>query len=74
MGTVTASDQDGDPFAFSMDAPSATSPFVVTPGGQVVVAGPLDFETTASYTLTVSVNETGSSRNCPLSSSAAVGF
>jgi hypothetical protein len=34
--------------------------------------GPLDYEFTVSYSLAVFVNETGSSRNCQLSSSATV--
>jgi hypothetical protein len=72
VGTLVASDLDGDPFVYSMALPFPDSPFVVEADGRVVLVGPLDYEFTVSYSLAVFVNETGSSRNCQLSSSTTV--
>jgi hypothetical protein len=62
----------GDGFSFFLVDAFPSGPFVVTVAGSVVVAGALDFEATPMFTLTVSVNETGTGRPCTLSSWAVV--
>jgi hypothetical protein len=69
--TLSALDADQDPFVFLLlEAYPSPAPFAVLQGGAVVVTGGLDYEAVSEYVLTVSVNETTSSLNCP---SSAVG-
>jgi len=58
--TVPASDQDADTLTFAITAGNTGSAFAINPAtGAITVAGALDFETLASYTLTVSVTDDG---------------
>ena len=52
----TATDQDSDPLTYSLDATSSAV-FNIDTNGQLKTKGPLDHETTASYTVTVSVRD-----------------
>ena len=72
VGQLTASDYDRDAFAFTLLVTYPAVPFFVTREGAVLVAGPLDFEAGASYTLLVAVNETGNGRGCSLSDATTV--
>ena len=66
--TATATDPDGDPFMYQLSG--ATGPFAIDAvSGKLTVAtslGWLDFEVTASYIVNVTVAETTSSRDTPL--------
>lgn len=57
VGTVTATDIDGDPITFAFNPLSAT--FSISAAGVVTVADPaaLDFETNPSFTLTVTASD-----------------
>ena len=56
-GRVTATDPDSDPLTYSLDGPDKDS-FSITPStGQLQTQAALDYETTASYTVTVSVRD-----------------
>ena len=59
VGTVTATDEDtGDTLTYSIESGNAGSVFAIGSGtGAITVAGPLDYETTSSYTLTVKVTD-----------------
>ena len=59
VGTVTATDPDeGDELAYSIAAGNEDGKFAIDGGtGAITVAGDLDYETTASYTLTVEVDD-----------------
>ena len=56
VGTVDASDEDGDVLTFSITAGNTDDTFRLDAGtGEITVAGALDYETTSTYTLQVSV-------------------
>jgi hypothetical protein len=57
LGTLTASDAEGDPLVFSFTIPN--SQFSIDPlTGEIILAAPLDFEAVSSHTLSVSVTDT----------------
>ncbi len=56
VGTVAATD-DGDSLAYSVIAGDPGGAFGIDSAGLITVAAPLDFETTPSYSLTVSVTD-----------------
>ena len=53
---LTATDQDGDMLTYSLNTTSEAV-FDIDSNGQLKTKGPLDHETTASYTVTVSVRD-----------------
>ncbi len=53
VGSVSASDPDGDTVSYAITAGNGAGAFAVDASGSVTVAGPLDYESTPSYTLTV---------------------
>ena len=56
-GRVTATDPDSDPLTYSLDGPDKDS-FSITPStGQLQTQAALDYETKASYTVTVAVRD-----------------
>jgi hypothetical protein len=56
LGTLAASDGDGDSLVYSLTTP--TPAFALDPvTGELAVMGSLDYETTTTYTLTVSVTD-----------------
>ena len=56
-GRVTATDPDSDPLTYSLDGPDKDS-FSITPStGQVQTQAALDYETKASYAVTVAVRD-----------------
>jgi hypothetical protein len=57
VGTVPATDGDGDPLAFALTAGDPAGAFAVDSDGLVTVAAPLDYETAPSYTLSVEVSD-----------------
>ena len=58
VGTVTASDPDGDSVTYSITAGNGDGKFAVgADTGAVTVAGTLDYETVASYTFTVTASD-----------------
>ena len=63
VGTVTASDADDDFLSYSISAGDPAGHFYIEPvgsngeEGEIKVTGPLDFETTATYTLTVEASD-----------------
>ena len=58
LGTVLASDPDGDSLTYSITAGNTAGAFAINSAtGKVTVAGPLDFETKSIYTLTVSASD-----------------
>lgn len=62
VGTVTASDPDGDPLTFSITAGNAGNAFEIDASGQIAVADgtQIDYETLDQYTLTVEAADNGS--------------
>ena len=61
VGTVTATGAGDDPLSYAITAGNATGAFAINAStGAITVAGALDHETTASYTLTVSASQSGS--------------
>jgi hypothetical protein len=71
VGTVTFDDVDaGQTHTFAITAGDPGGVFAIDPAtGETTVAAPLDFETTPTYTLTVTVTDNGSP---PLSGSAPI--
>lgn len=65
IGSVTASDEDGDELGFSL---TGDGPFVISATGTVSLAegGALDFETTQQYILTVTVEDASASASATL--------
>jgi hypothetical protein len=61
VGTVTFTDQDaGQTHVFAVTAGNTGGVFTIDPAtGEVTLAGPVDFETTSSYSLTVEVTDDG---------------
>ena len=58
IGTaLTATDQDSDPLAYSLDATSAAVFDIDDSNGQLKTKGPLNYETKSSYEVTVSVRD-----------------
>ena len=58
IGTaLTATDQDSDTLTYSLDATSAAVFDIDDSNGQLKTKGPLDYETTSSYTVTVWVRD-----------------
>ncbi len=58
MGNVSANDPNGDSVAYSITAGNEAGRFAIGPAtGAVTVAGALDYETTSSYTLTVTASD-----------------
>ncbi|WP_425390750.1 cadherin domain-containing protein [Ekhidna sp.] len=60
VGTVVASDDDGDPLTYSITSGNTSSAFAISSSsGELTVnsASALDFETTPSFGLTVEVND-----------------
>ena len=55
---VTATDPENDPLTYSLDAPSAASFDINKDTGQLQTKAALDFETTASYSVTVTATDT----------------
>ena len=66
VATLYAADKENDPFVFEQFQTQPPSPFLVDPYGVVTVNGWLDFATTSSYVIAVSLNET-ITRACPFS-------
>ena len=61
VGTATGLDDDGDPLTYSISAGNSAGLFAIdSSSGVITTAGSLDYETTQSYTLSVSVVDTGS--------------
>ena len=56
-GRVAATDQDGDSLTYSLAGTDATSFEFDASNGQLKTKAPLDHETTASYTVTISVRD-----------------
>jgi serralysin len=54
IGTVTASDPEGDSFSFSISG----TELKITAAGILTFASPPDYETKATYTATVTVEDT----------------
>ncbi|MCP5033421.1 MAG: tandem-95 repeat protein [Actinomycetia bacterium] len=54
---IVASDPDVDPLAFSLSAGDPSSRFAVNSDGKVMVAAPLDHETTPSFNLEIEVSD-----------------
>jgi hypothetical protein len=71
VGIVAASDVDaGQTLSYAITSGNTAGKFSINSGtGEITVAGALDFETTSSYSLTVSATDNGTS---PLSSSATI--
>ena len=58
VGTVSATDPDGDTVSYSITAGNADGKFTVNSGtGAITVAGALDYETVSVYTLTVEASD-----------------
>ena len=58
VGTVSASDPDGDPVSYSISAGNGDGKFSIdASAGRITVAGALDREAVASYTLTVEASD-----------------
>lgn len=57
IGSVEATDGDGDLITFSLSDPSA--PFRIESSGHLYATGPLDRETQSSYVLTVEATDSG---------------
>ena len=55
--SVSATDADGDSLSFAIATGDPASVFTIDAGGVVRVAGPLDHETTPSYTLGITVSD-----------------
>lgn len=61
VGTVEATDANGDDLTFSIAAGNVGGAFAIDPDtGEITVAAALDYETTPSYTLTVVATDPGS--------------
>ncbi|NWK55282.1 cadherin domain-containing protein [Verrucomicrobiaceae bacterium N1E253] len=56
--TLVASDPDGDGLSYQIIGGNGSGLFAVDAGGQIIVAGSLDYETTIQYVLTVQVTDT----------------
>ncbi|QQL44668.1 cadherin domain-containing protein [Sulfuriroseicoccus oceanibius] len=71
VGTVSASDPDaGDTLSYAITAGNAGGEFAINSStGEITTAAPLDYETTTSYALTVTVTDDGTPS---LSDAAAV--
>ena len=65
VGTVSATDQQGDSITYSITAGNGDGKFAIgSATGAITVAGALDYEDTASYTLTVQATDgTGEDAN-----------
>ena len=60
VGSVSASDVDaGQTLSYAITAGNTGNAFAIDASGQITVNGPLDFETLATYTLTVEVTDNG---------------
>ena len=57
VGTVTASDPEGDPLSYAITGGDPDSLFTVAADGEVTTAGSLDYETTSQHVLTVTVSD-----------------
>ncbi len=57
VGTVTASDPEGDPLSYAITGGDPDSLFTVAADGVVTTAGSLDYETTSQHVLTVTVSD-----------------
>ena len=58
VGTVTGNDPDGDTLTYSITAGNTGGAFAINSStGAITTAGPIDFETTPTYALTVQVND-----------------
>lgn len=57
MGTVAATDADGDDLTFTITNGNTNSAFAINADGDITVAGTLDYETTQVYALTVQVSD-----------------
>ncbi|HEY8190869.1 MAG TPA: cadherin domain-containing protein, partial [Alphaproteobacteria bacterium] len=57
VGAITASDADGNALSYSIVAGNIGGAFSIDSAGMIHVAGTLDFETLATYTLTVRVSD-----------------
>ncbi len=55
--TLSASDPEGQPMSFTISAGDPGGSFTIGGSGVLKVAAPLDFETTSSYFLTVTVDD-----------------
>lgn len=61
VGTVEATDPDGDAFTFAITGGNTDGAFAIDPDtGEITVAAALDYETKASYGLTVSATDSTS--------------
>ncbi|NWK55003.1 cadherin domain-containing protein [Verrucomicrobiaceae bacterium N1E253] len=60
VATVAASDVDaGDSLSFAITAGNTGNAFAIDSSGNITTTTPLDYETQSSYTLTVTVTDTG---------------
>ncbi|MCP4303682.1 MAG: hypothetical protein GY788_02135 [bacterium] len=57
LGTVAAGDPDGDPPSYDITTGNDAGVFAIDGNGTVTLAGPLDYETTSRYDLTVTVSD-----------------
>ncbi len=57
LGTVAASDADGDPLSYGITSGNETGVFAIDDTGSVILVGTLDYETTSHYDLTVTVSD-----------------
>jgi hypothetical protein len=76
VGTLTVGDPDAGPGSvFRLVNGFPATPFVVSPEGALLLAGPLDFETEPSFTLSLTVNDTARPApdvNCTLPATGTV--
>ena len=66
VGTVAATDADGDPLTFTITAGNTNSAFAINADGAITVAGTVDYETTQTYTLTVRASDGSTSTNAAI--------
>ena len=66
VGTVAATDADGDPLTFTITAGNTNSAFAINADGAITVAGTVDYETTQTYTLTVRASDGPTSTNAAI--------
>jgi hypothetical protein len=57
LTTIVANDPDGDPLSYAITAGNSAGRFAISGAGILSLAAPLDFESLASYALTVSVSD-----------------
>ena len=57
LGTVAATDADGDPLSYSITTGNDAGVFAIGGGGTITLAGALDYETMNNYELMVTVSD-----------------